>query len=218
MTTALATSVNARAIACLALVVAASFAVDARPTSTKRVKKHKAEVGIASWYGPGFQGKPTASGEIFDMHALTAAHRTLPLGTMVEVKNLENGRTTVARINDRGPHRRGRIVDLSLGAAEALGIEHEGIARVRLTVVGDVVAEPSRYWVQVGAFQEEENARAMLADLERRYPKATIQVDSGLFQVRVPSGEKRRAAESLRRSLQRAGYDTLLVSQPKSKK
>jgi len=137
---------------------------------------------------------------------------------MVEVKNLENGRTTVARINDRGPHRRGRIVDLSLGAAEALGIEHEGIARVRLTVVGDVVAEPSRYWVQVGAFQEKENAQAMLADLERRYPKATIQVDSGLFQVRVPSGEKRRAAESLRRSLQRAGYDTLLVSQPKSKK
>lgn len=210
--------VNGRAVACaLLLVVGVTFAIDAKPTSAKRVKKHREE-GLASWYGPGFHGKPTASGEIFDMHALTAAHRTLPLGTMVEVRNLENGRTTVARINDRGPHKRGRIVDLSLGAAEELGIERSGVARVRLTVVRAAVVEPSSYWVQVGAFQQEENARALLADLERRYPDAEIEVDEGWFQVRVPSGAKKRAAETLERKLQRAGYDTVLVRQPRSKK
>ena len=210
--------VNGRAVACaLLLVLGVTFATDAKPTSATRVKRHR-EVGLASWYGPGFHGKPTASGEIFDMHAMTAAHRTLPLGTMVEVRNRENGRTTVARINDRGPHKRGRIVDLSLGAAEELGIERSGVARVRLTVVRAAVVEPSSYWVQVGAFQQEENAKALLADLERRYPDAEIEVDSGWFQVRVPSGGKKRAAETLERKLQRAGYDTVLVRQPRSKK
>jgi rare lipoprotein A len=210
--------VNGRAVACtLLLVLGVTFATDAKPTSSKRVRKHKEE-GIASWYGPGFHGKPTASGEIFDMHARTAAHRTLPLGTMIEVRNLENGRTTVARINDRGPHKRGRIVDLSLGAAEELGIDRSGVARVRLTVVRGAVVEPSSYWVQVGAFQEEENAKAMLAALERRYPDAEIEVTQGWFQVRVPSGGKQRAAETLERKLKRAGYDTVLVRQPRSKK
>jgi rare lipoprotein A len=209
---------NSRAVAStLVLVLAATLSTDAKPTSAKRVKKHKQE-GLASWYGPGFHGKPTASGEIFDMHGLTAAHRTLPLGTLIEVHNLENGRTTVARVNDRGPHKRGRIVDLSLGAAEELGIERSGVARVRLTVVREAMVEASDYWVQVGAFQSESNARAMLADIERRYPDAEIEVESGWYQVRVPSGAKKRAAETLERRLQRAGYDTVLVRQPRSKK
>ena len=112
-----------------------------RPTSPSSASRSaRSQEGIASWYGPGFHGKPTASGEIYDMHALTAAHRTLPLGTMVEVRNLENGRTTTARINDRGPYRRRRIIDLSLAAAEALGIDQAGLARVRLTVIGSPVA------------------------------------------------------------------------------
>ena len=218
MRSGVAPAVNSRAVAgALLLVLGVTLSIDAKPSSAKRVRKHKEE-GVASWYGPGFHGKPTASGEIFDMHALTAAHRTLPLGTMVEIRNLENGRTTVARINDRGPHKRGRIVDLSLGAAEELGIERSGIARVRLTVIGDVATVPEYYWVQVGAFQQEDNAQAMLAGLERRYPDASIQVDSGLYQVRVPSGEKKRAAQTLRRKLERAGYDTMLVRQPRSKK
>jgi len=218
MTTGASAGVNPRAVACaLILVLGVTFSTDAKPTEAKRVRKHK-EKGLASWYGPGFHGKPTASGEIFDMHARTAAHRTLPLGTMVEVRNLENGRTTVARINDRGPHKRGRIVDLSLGAAEELGLERSGVARVRLTVIREAVVEPSSYWVQIGAFQQEANAKAMLANIERRYPDAEIEVDAGWFQVRVPSGEKKRAAETLERKLQRAGYDTVLVRQPRSKK
>jgi rare lipoprotein A len=184
----------------------------------ERTVHRETQQGIASWYGPGFHGKATASGEIYDMHALTAAHRTLPLGTLIEVRNLENGRTTTARVNDRGPHKRGRIVDLSLAAAQALGIEQVGLARVRLTVVASPASPSlsSGYWVQVGSFQQEENARALLVDLERSYPGTAIRVESGRFQVRVPSGEKRRKAEALQRDLQRAGYDTMLVRQPRS--
>ena len=204
----------------LLLFFAAGADAIARPGSRQRVKKGATHVqhGLASWYGPGFDGKPTASGEIFDMKALTAAHRTLPLGTMIEVRNLDNGLTTTARVNDRGPHVKNRIVDLSLGAAQALGIDRCGVARVRLTVVDPVKAPPpSRYWVQVGAFQSEDNARALRVDLERRYPGTEVNLDSGWFQVRVPSGAKRRAAEALRRDLARAGYDeTIVVRQPRS--
>lgn len=91
--------------------------------------------GTASWYGPGFDGRRTASGERFDADALTAAHRTLPFGTRVRVRNLENGREVTVRINDRGPTLRDRIVDVSEGAARSLGMVRAGLARVRLTVV-----------------------------------------------------------------------------------
>jgi rare lipoprotein A len=88
------------------------------------------EVGIASWYGPGFQGKRTANGERFDTRALTAAHKTLPFGTRVRVKSLADGKEVVVRINDRGPFIAGRIIDLSRAAAQALGMR--GIKRVEL--------------------------------------------------------------------------------------
>lgn len=90
------------------------------------------ERGKASWYGPGFQGKRTASGERFDMGALTAAHRTLPFGTRVRVRNNENGREVVVRINDRGPWVGDRIIDLSKAAAAALGLLRAGEAQVVL--------------------------------------------------------------------------------------
>lgn len=88
--------------------------------------------GIASWYGPGFDGRPTASGEIFDADSLTAAHPSLPFGSIVRVINVENGREVVVRINDRGPFVEGRIIDVSQAAARALGMIGAGIARVRL--------------------------------------------------------------------------------------
>ena len=93
------------------------------------------EVGIASWYGPGFDGNYTASGEIYDMNGISAAHKTLPFGTVVRVVDLETGRSVVVRINDRGPFVEGRIIDLSRGAAEELGIIDKGIARVGLRIV-----------------------------------------------------------------------------------
>jgi len=93
------------------------------------------EVGIASWYGPGFQGNRTANGEIYDMNGISAAHKSLPFGTIVRVVDLDTGRSVVVRINDRGPFIKGRIIDLSKGAAEKLGIVDKGIARVGLRIV-----------------------------------------------------------------------------------
>lgn len=107
--------------------------------STHNVKRARPyQVGTASWYGSYFDGKETASGEPFDMYDLTAAHPTLPLGTMVKVTNLRNGRTVVVRVNDRGPVVEGRIIDLSYQAARELHLEHQGIQTVRL----DLVSEP----------------------------------------------------------------------------
>lgn len=92
-------------------------------------------VGRASYYGPGFQGKKTASGERFDMNALTAAHRRLPFGARVRVTNLDNGKSVVVRINDRGPFKKSRVIDLSLAAARKIGMTATGTARVRLEVL-----------------------------------------------------------------------------------
>jgi len=104
--------------------------------NVKRARPY--QVGTASWYGSYFDGKETASGEPFDMYDLTAAHPTLPLGTMVKVTNLRNGRAVVVRVNDRGPVVEGRIIDLSYQAARELHLEHQGIQTVRL----DLVSEP----------------------------------------------------------------------------
>ena len=97
---------------------------------------HYDETGTASWYGDQFNGRPTATGERFDMHALTAAHKTLPLPGLVEVTNLENGRRIVVRVNDRGPFVDGRIIDLSRGSAEALGLLSAGVGQVRVRYLG----------------------------------------------------------------------------------
>jgi len=92
--------------------------------------------GVASFYGPGFQGRRTANGETFDMNAMTCAHRTLPFGTVLRVTNLDNDREVVVRVNDRGPYVGGRIIDLSRGAAEELGMVDTGTAEVMLDVIG----------------------------------------------------------------------------------
>jgi rare lipoprotein A len=118
------------------------------------------ERGIASWYGDDFHGWVTASGEIYDMHMLTAAHRTLPLGTMVRVTNVVNGRHVVIRINDRGPYVNGRILDVSYGAAKRLNMLRDGISAIQLEVVGQhglgtTFSEPG---AQAGAARLEETA------------------------------------------------------------
>lgn len=95
------------------------------------------ETGIASWYGPNFDGRPTANGETFDMNLVSAAHRTLPMPSWVQVTNLDNGRTMKIRVNDRGPYAHGRIIDLSRRAAQLLGYERQGTARVRVQILPD---------------------------------------------------------------------------------
>ncbi|HEY3569515.1 MAG TPA: septal ring lytic transglycosylase RlpA family protein [Thermoanaerobaculia bacterium] len=132
-------------ISCLALVAYLGTAVASgnreRAWESLILPEDRAEVssgsfrtlGRASWYGPHFDGQPTANGETFDMNALTAAHRTLPLGSRVLVHNLENDRRVVVRINDRGPYIQGRDIDLSYGAARQLGMVPDGLARVEIT-------------------------------------------------------------------------------------
>ncbi len=104
-------------------------------TITKSNAKNFTQIGIASWYGPGFHGKRTANGERYNQNAMTAAHKTLPLSTVVKVTNLENNKTVVVRINDRGPYYGNRILDLSKKAAQSLGISHRGTAKIKLQVL-----------------------------------------------------------------------------------
>jgi rare lipoprotein A len=113
-------------------------AVSPNPAPKAVSAQHNAQpyqVGTASWYGDYFEGKPTASGEPFNMYDMTAAHLTLPLGTLVRVTNLRNHRSVIVRINDRGPYVDGRIVDLSYNAAKVLRFDQQGLQRVRLDVV-----------------------------------------------------------------------------------
>ena len=124
--------------------------VQAKSEVRKQAAKPKAyQVGTASWYGEYFHGKPTASGEPYDMYDMTAASLTIPLGTYVRVTNLHNGRSVVVRVNDRGPVVPGRIIDLSYGAAEALQFRQRGLQRVRLDLVNPPQPKPHYQTVAV---------------------------------------------------------------------
>jgi rare lipoprotein A len=133
-----------------------------------------AEVGIASWYGHPITAC-AASGEIYDMEKFTAAHRTLPFGTLVRVVNLDNDKLVDVRINDRGPFVGDRIIDLSHAAAQAIGLIGPGIARVRVEVMQTPVAATGGFYaVQVGAFQYRGNAERLRAEMEARYGAARL--------------------------------------------
>ncbi len=183
------------------------------------------ENGIASWYGGKFHGRKTSNGETYDMHAMTAAHKTLPMNTMLLIKNLDNGKTTVVRINDRGPFVQGRIVDLSFKAAESLGIAQHGIARVQAVALGqeEAVAKPGKpptlvyqnlsageFYVQIGAFAEASNA----VKLQKRFADsghtAIIQKDyegeSIVNRVQVYAGKTLQNAKRAENALHERGW------------
>ena len=135
------------------------------------------ERGLASWYGLKFHGRRTSSGEPYDMYAMTAAHKTLPLPTWVRVTNLDNGRSVVVKVNDRGPFHAGRIIDLSYAAASKLGVLGRGTAPVEVEAIvvdeadGGLPAKPPEHayplWIQAGAFSSRRNARQLLHRLEQ---------------------------------------------------
>ncbi len=174
------------------------------------------EEGVASWYGNPYHGRRTTSGEIYDMDEMTAAHRTLPLGVRVRVENLSNGRHVEVRINDRGPFRKGRLIDLSRAAARQLQMMGPGTARVRLRVVAlpDQIIE-GFFAVQVGSFRDRKNAERLRDRLARQHGAALIQeYDSprGLFH-RVLAGREPDIprAETLAEKLEQEGLPGFVV-------
>lgn len=175
------------------------------------------EVGIASWYGPDFHGRPTASTEIYDMHDMTAAHKTLSFGIHVMVTNLENQRSAVVRINDRGPFIKGRIIDLSYAAARVLGIVGPGTARVRLEVLSGFREEAATsrvHWVQAGAFSVQENAHALKRRLEKEFDGvhlSTLRTAAATYyRVRIKAKD-RQTAERIARRLAEQGLPAIIL-------
>lgn len=194
------------------------------------------QVGLASWYGDQFNGRPTATGERFDMHALTAAHKTLPLPGLVEVTNLANGRRVVLRVNDRGPFVDDRIIDLSRGAAEALDMLNRGVGEVRVrylgraprlgggtvlqtaeaapppAVVAPPVVEDQRYWIEVVAYRDQPQAQAAAGRIGRS-ARVQAATDNSMFRVLMGPWHDVNAAERARQSVMAEGFGgALLIS------
>jgi rare lipoprotein A len=161
------------------------------------------EEGLASWYGEPYHGRPTASGPRYDMNEMTAAHRTLPFGTLVRVTNLENDKHTEVLINDRGPFVAGRIIDLSRAGAEAIEGIGPGVVKVRLEVVreGDGMLSAPCWEVQVGAFAKVENAERARQNLEAKgYSVRFAPAGGGLTRVRATGvGNRDRAVAAAHR-------------------
>ncbi len=177
--------------------------------------------GVASWYGPKFHGKPTASGETYNQDGMTAAHPSLPLGTVIQVENKANGRMIWVRVNDRGPYAKGRILDLSRRAAERLGMVQQGTAPVRIAVLRWPHTTDHKlglqayrqYVVQVAAYPEPHKAESLLARVQGRFGDVPFRLDprpGGRLGVVAGPFERHDAAQRIARRLQAAGYSNLV--------
>jgi len=200
------------------------------------------QVGVASWYGPGFHGNRTANGEIYDQYELTAAHPSLPLGTRVMVTNLENGRAVQVRVNDRGPFVDGRAIDLSYAAARTIGMVGPGTVRVRIEVLGPTtlaaaapVAAPAAlptarpsprpprdvptgsYTVEVAALSDPDKAEHLRHVLAYRFPDAFVTPLAGTsghyYRVRIGPYPLRTAALEHAERVVRLGYPAIIVDE-----
>lgn len=187
------------------------------PVTAPRVS----QTGIASWYGPGFHGKTTASGVIYNQDDLTAAHQTLPLGTRVLVTNLENGRSIEVLINDRGPFAKGRIIDLSYAAGKILGMIGPGTIPVRIEVVGSgadkisLIKDSLDYTLQLGSFSVLENARQLRDRVASTFSDVAIvplnTSTSTFYRVQVGQFSTRSSAEEQARRVTQAGYPVVIL-------
>ena len=147
----------------------------AEPAVSSNAASLASETGLASWYGPPYHNRRGSNGEVYNMHAMTAAHRTLPLGSIVRVTNLKTGHTAVVRITDRGPFIAGRIVDLSLAAARKVDVYEPGIAKVRVDLMQAAAPLAGGKWaVQIGGFPDEGAATKLAEHLTRRYHTAKV--------------------------------------------
>lgn len=171
------------------------------------------ETGYASWYGGKFQGRQTASGEVFDTNKLTAAHKTLPFGTVVEVTNLDNGKSIEVRINDRGPFVEGRIIDLSRAAAAKIGMMSTGIAPVKVEIIHSASSSPelSHYSIQIASFSARKNAQLLHSRLyDHGLPAELEKSDSGHTRVVLPEVQEAEL-DTLLTKLATMGFNSVLV-------
>jgi len=180
------------------------------------------EHGIASWYGSKFHGRRTSSGEPFDMYQVTAAHRSLPLPTYVEITNLDNDRKIIAKVNDRGPFHSKRIIDLSYAAAAKLGILAKGTGRVQVRALdpslelrnsGETQSSSEAFYIQVGAYGEEGNAWAMQRRLQRLFNRQGVVLyteseGAKLSRVRIGPLKNRQQADAVLQRLEQEGISS----------
>ncbi len=191
------------------------------------------QYGIASWYGPKFHGKPTSSGQVFDMYQKTAAHKTLPLFTVVQVINLSNQKSIIVPINDRGPFVKGREIDLSFAAAEEIGLIGPGLAEVKIIALGREVGmaetggklspvvevlnfKVGEFTVQIGAFQNKENALRLAQRMKTQYVYVNItpSVDGDnqlWYKVLVSKTTTLERAAEIQRDIEKLGFSDAFV-------
>lgn len=182
------------------LMTAAACGRRRRRPAAPAVRVGTVETGIASWYGHPYHGRRTASGEVYDMEKLTAAHRTLPFGTWVEVTNLQNQKRVRVRITDRGPFVEGRIIDLSLAAAREIDMVRAGIVQVRVRVVDGPAIAGGRFAVQVGAYLNRQNAERMQRRLRGEYRHCRLVKRDGptvMWRVLIGQEGSEEAAQAL---------------------
>lgn len=218
---------------CLLALLAGCAHRHPKPVPPPQPMRGKVQEGISSWYGKEFDGRPTANGETFDMHGLSAAHRTLPLGTTIRVTNLDNGRDVVLKVNDRGPFVAGRILDCSYGAAKALGFAGAGLARVRIEVLRAGEEKPRRrpspaevlvggpglpervldasFTVQVGAFLNESNALRFKDQMVRVFGDSYVIKFRDFYRVRVGHLSTEEEAETMRKRIQTYGIESFVT-------
>ncbi|GGH03224.1 septal ring lytic transglycosylase RlpA family protein [Silvibacterium dinghuense] len=179
----------------------------ASPSATIPEHPIYSEVGMASWYGPPYNKRRGANGEIFDQDAITAAHRTLPMGSLIRVTNVSTGQTATMRVTDRGPFVPNRVLDLSVGAAKTIGVWRPGLAQVRIDVLEapKPIATGGRWCVQIGAFQSEHDANKLEEHLQHKYQTANVIEFAGPtgHWVRIrPAGDDRQKADEIQRELE----------------
>ena len=212
---------------CTLLVLLALLSACAHaPSEVTPPPEGKVFRAVTTWYGPGFNGRRTASGEVFDMDGMTAAHKTFPFGTRLKVTNPKNGKSVVVVVNDRGPFVAGRDLDLSKGAAFA--IEAYKMCEVDVEVLGrdmsyvrevktGALGRSGSYWVQVGAFKESKNAEGLARTLRSEgftVQVATVTRDEALHVVRVGGYPDRSKAAAAREELQGKGHSGFVTHGP----
>ena len=204
-----------------ALIVMSGCSVPGSKVALPSIPQNRlSQTGIASWYGPGFHGKATASGAVYNQNDFTAAHQTLPLGTRVMVTHLANGRSTEVLVNDRGPFAKDRIIDLSYAAAQTIDMVAQGTALVRI----DVISSPARlqairpsldYTLQLGSFAQLENAQQLRRIIAQSFADVTItplQIEEAVYyRVHLGTFANRSAAEERARQVSQAGYSVIIL-------